>query len=58
MVTKTRPIPENCLAIGSPAEIQRENVVWVRKHLQNDADIDHEIAPTFAPDFDYSRSMP
>jgi len=50
MVTKSRPVPENCLALGSPAEIQRRNVVWVRKHLQNDADIEHEIAPVFAPD--------
>jgi acetyltransferase-like isoleucine patch superfamily enzyme len=49
MVTKSRPIPENCLAVGSPAEIQRRAVVWVRKHLQSSLDVDDAIDPVFEP---------
>jgi acetyltransferase-like isoleucine patch superfamily enzyme len=47
MVTKSRPVPENCLAVGSPAEIQRRQVVWVRKHLQSGLDVDDAIEPVF-----------
>lgn len=46
IVTKSKPIPSNSLAIGSPAKVQRRNIVWVRKHLQHDA-IDDSIDPVF-----------
>lgn len=45
MVTPSRPVPANTLAVGSPANIIRENVHWVRKHLQSSRDIDESITP-------------
>ena len=47
LVTKTRPIPPNSLALGTPASVQRENIRWIRKHLQTGTDIEEEIAPIF-----------
>ncbi|MFE4227251.1 acyltransferase [Arthrobacter sp. NPDC056886] len=34
VVTKSRPVPSNCLALGSPAKVQREKINWIRTHLQ------------------------
>lgn len=45
MVTKSRPVPPNSLAVGSPVEVVRSNIHWVRKHLQTSADIDDAIDP-------------
>lgn len=47
MVTASRPVPARALAVGSPAIAIRENVHWVRKHLQNSTDIDEQIEPIF-----------
>lgn len=49
MVTKSRPIPPNSLAIGTPARVHRSQIHWVRKHLQRDDDVPDSIAPIFAP---------
>ncbi|SFT65730.1 acyltransferase [Arthrobacter sp. ov118] len=34
VVTKSRPVPSNSLALGSPARVQREKINWIRTHLQ------------------------
>lgn len=47
MVTRSRPIPSNSLAVGSPAKVVRKNVVWVRKHLKLHTDVPVEIGPIF-----------
>lgn len=46
VVTKTRPVPPHCIAVGSPAEVVREDINWVRKHLQY-----HEIPESVPPIF-------
>lgn len=47
IVTKSRSIPANSLAVGSPAKVVRKNIVWVRKHLQLHTDIPDSIDPIF-----------
>lgn len=44
MVTPSRPVPKNSLAVGSPVRIVRENIRWVRKHLQTSLDIDERLS--------------
>lgn len=46
VVTKARPVPPHCIAVGSPAVVVRENINWVRKHLQY-----HEIPESVPPIF-------
>lgn len=46
VVTKSRPVPPHSLAVGNPAKVLRENINWVRKHLQV-----HEIPETVEPIF-------
>ncbi|WP_166188078.1 acyltransferase [Paenarthrobacter ureafaciens] len=50
MVTKSRPVPENVIAIGSPAKVQRRKIHWVRKHLQTSTDVPIDIPSIFEPD--------
>lgn len=45
MVTPSRPVPPNSLVVGSPIRVVRENIYWVRKHLQSSTDIDDSIEP-------------
>ena len=45
MVTPSRPVPANSLVVGSPIRVVRENIHWVRKHLQASTDIEESIAP-------------
>ena len=47
VVTKARPIPKYSLAAGSPATVIREDINWVRKHLQAH-DIPEAMPPIFA----------
>jgi acetyltransferase-like isoleucine patch superfamily enzyme len=47
MVTKSTPIPAHSLAVGSPAKVQRRDIHWVRKHLQNSTDIEPSIPGLF-----------
>lgn len=48
MVTKSRSVPPNSLAVGSPVEVMRSNIHWVRKHLQTSTDIADSIEPILA----------
>lgn len=50
VVTASRPVPENVIAVGSPARVRRTKILWVNKHLQMDDDVDHEIDPEFEPE--------
>lgn len=50
MVTKSRPVPANCLAIGTPAKVQRRKINWVRKHLQLNWEIPETVPSIFEPD--------
>ncbi|UUX60391.1 acyltransferase [Glutamicibacter halophytocola] len=39
----TKPIPNNCVAVGSPAKIVRRDIAWERPHLSF-------VAPPYKPD--------
>ncbi len=42
----TRKIPNNCIAVGSPAKVVRKNIAWERPHLSY-------TAPGYKPDATY-----
>ncbi|MEU7907876.1 acyltransferase [Actinoplanes sp. NPDC049118] len=50
MVTKSRPVPAHCIAIGAPARVQRTKIKWTRKHLQVSDDIPDSIPSVFSAD--------
>ncbi|SDF88730.1 transferase hexapeptide (six repeat-containing protein) [Blastococcus aurantiacus] len=45
MVTSSRPVPDRALAVGSPVQVVRRNILWSRKHLQRS-----EIPESMDPD--------
>lgn len=47
MVTKSKPIPPNSLAVGMPAKAVRSKINWVRKHIQRDNDVPETVPPIF-----------
>jgi acetyltransferase-like isoleucine patch superfamily enzyme len=50
VVTKSRPIPPDSLALGTPARVHRSKIYWARKHLQQSPDIAASVPPRFEPD--------
>lgn len=57
MITKSRPVPPSSLVLGSPAQVQRKNIHWVRKHLQLHEDVPQSIEPIFVATEATSRRL-
>lgn len=41
-----REIPNNCIAVGSPAKVVRKNIAWERPHLSF-------VSPPYKPNVNY-----